>query len=138
MGKAGVINDIHTMELMAKVVREVVSKTKTEVFTLVGHSMGGYVALAFTETNEAVVEKLILLNSTPEDDSEKRKENRDRALKVLSQNPKTFINMAVDSLFVENTRQIYQKDIERMKKEASKFPLEGIKAAILGMKYTKK
>ena len=136
-GKSGCISETHSMELMAEVLNSVLKKHKINSATLIGHSMGGYVALAFTELYNHKVDKLILLNSTPAADSEERKQNRDRALKVIAQNSKAFISMAISNLFVESAQDKYASEIQKMKDEAYTFPIEGITAAILGMKNRK-
>ena len=136
-GKSGVIAETHSMELMAEVVNEVLQKLGISKATFIGHSMGGYVALAFAEPFPEKVERLILLNSTPMADSEERKENRDRALKVIDQNPQAYISMAIGNLFAESSREKFAAAIENLKKEAYSFPMEGIKAAIRGMRDRK-
>ena len=136
-GKSGVISEIHSMELMAEVVHELMQQLEISSATFIGHSMGGYVALAFTEMFEEKIEKLVLLNSTPAADSEERKENRNRALKVIDQNPQAYISMAIGNLFAETSREKYSVEIEILKREAYSFPVEGIKAAIKGMRNRK-
>lgn len=136
-GKSGCLSETHSMELMAEVVHKILEKEKIQSATFMGHSMGGYVALAFAEIYQQRVDKLILLNSTPEEDSPDRKMNRDRSLKVISKNPEIYIKMAIDNLFVESSQDLYASEIEKLKKEALEFPVEGIKAAILGMKIRK-
>jgi pimeloyl-ACP methyl ester carboxylesterase len=133
-GRSGCVSGIHTMELMAKVVHTIVVTNNFKSAMLVGHSMGGYVALAYTDIYQSEVDKLILLNSTPAADSVVRKKNRDRAIRVVLKNPSLFISMSVNSLFVENTHDLYALDIQKMKNEAFLFPTEGILAAILGMR----
>lgn len=136
-GKSSVISETHSMELMAEVVNEMMQKLEIASATFVGHSMGGYVALAYTEMFSDNVEKLILLNSTPTADTEERKENRDRALKVIDQNPQAYISMAIGNLFAESSREKFATEIEALKTEAYSFPREGIKAAIRGMRDRK-
>ena len=133
-GRSGCVSTIHTMELMAKVVHAIVETNNFKSATIVGHSMGGYVALAYTDIYQSEVDKLILLNSTPAADSVVRKKNRDRALGVVRKNPSLFISMSVNSLFVENTHDLYALDIQKLKKEALLFSPGGISAAILGMR----
>ncbi len=132
-GKSGVISEIHSMELMAEVVNEILQHLQISSATFIGHSMGGYVALALTEMFPEKIEKLILLNSTPVADSEERKKNRNRALKIIDQNPQAYISMAIGNLFAETSREKFTDEIEALKKEAYSFPVEGIKAAIKGM-----
>ncbi|MEH6763546.1 MAG: alpha/beta hydrolase [Aequorivita antarctica] len=136
-GKSGVISEIHSMELMAEVVNELLQHLQISSATFIGHSMGGYVALAYAEMFSEKVEKLILLNSTPIVDSEERKENRNRALKVIDQNPQAYISMAIGNLFAETSRKKFAAEIEMLKKEVYSFPVEGIKAAIKGMRDRK-
>ena len=132
-GKSSVIAKTHSMQLMAEVVKSVLNEVNIESAIFVGHSMGGYVALAYAELYENDIEKLVLLNSTPTADSEERKENRRRALNVIDYNAEAFISMAITNLFQEHSQQKYISDIENLKKEAIQFPVEGIKAAIQGM-----
>jgi len=132
-GKSGVISETHTMQLMAEVVKSVLNKLNIEFATFVGHSMGGYVALAYTELFENEVEALVLLNSLPTADSEERKQNRRRALKVLDHNADAFISMAIVNLFSENSRKRFTSEIETLKEEALQFSVVGIQAAIRGM-----
>ena len=48
-GKSKVYQGIHTVELMAEKVKEVIDALKLEKINLLGHSLGGYVSLAFAE-----------------------------------------------------------------------------------------
>lgn len=132
-GKSDVISEIHTMQLMAEVVHSVLRKLNIHKAIFVSHSMGGYVALAYTELFESEVEKLILLNSLPIADSEERKQNRRRALKVLDYNPEAFISMAIGNLFSEKSKKKFTSEIEQLKGRALQFPVAGIQAAIRGM-----
>lgn len=136
-GKSGIIAETHSMELMAEVVNEILQQLQIASATFIGHSMGGYVALAYAEMFPEKVETLILMNSTPASDSEEKKENRDRALKVIDQNPKAYISMAIGNLFAESSREKFATEIEALKTEAYSFPVEGIKAAIKGMRDRK-
>lgn len=136
-GKSDVISEIHSMELMADVVDQLLKHLEISSATFIGHSMGGYVTMAYAEMFPEKVDKLILLNSTPAADSEERKENRNRALKVFDQNPSAFISMAITNLFSETSRQKFSAEIDSLKKDANSFPLGGIKAAIKGMRDRK-
>lgn len=136
-GKSGIISEIHAMELMAEVVNSLLKELKVESATFIGHSMGGYVALAYAELHEKEVEKLILLNSTSAADSEERKENRDRSLDIVDKVPEAYISMAIGNLFAESSREKFGSEIEALKKEAYAFPIEGIQAAIRGMRDRK-
>src|SRR5690606_8851022 len=50
-GQTGCLSYVHTMELMAEAVEAVLNHLNIETPIFIGHSMGGYVALAFAEKN---------------------------------------------------------------------------------------
>ena len=65
-GKTGCLGYVHTMELMAEAVEAVLIHLKIKQSTFIGHSMGGYVSLAFAEKNPDAIKGLcfmILFNS---------------------------------------------------------------------------
>lgn len=133
-GKTGCIGYIHSMELMAKTVKAVLKHLKIKQSIFIGHSMGGYVALAFAEKNPNAVTGLCLMNSTAEEDSEDKKINRDRAILAVKQNHKTFIRLAINNLFRPKNRKIFSEEILQITKEALQTSLQGIIAALEGMK----
>jgi pimeloyl-ACP methyl ester carboxylesterase len=128
---------IHSMEDNAKIVKAVLSHLRIRKAVFVGHSMGGYVALAFAELYPATIKGLVLLNSTSKEDSTERKHNRDRAIKAVKQNYVNFVRLSIANLFSENNRERLEKEIEKVKLEALKTPLQGIVASLEGMKIRK-
>ena len=133
-GKTGCLGYIHTMKDMAAAVAAVLQHLKIRRSIFIGHSMGGYVALAFAEKNPDAVKGLCLLNSTASADTAEKRQHRDRAIKAVKQNHKTFIRMSIAALFRPKNRKIFASALNRAKKEALKTPLQGIIAALEGMK----
>ncbi|WP_396162733.1 alpha/beta fold hydrolase [Flavobacterium sp.] len=128
---------VHTMEDQADMVHHVLQKLKIRKAALIGHSMGGYVTLAFAELYPNTVKGIVLINSTSRADSDERKRNRDRAIVAVKQNYSAFIRMSIANLFSENNRERLDDRIEEVKLEALKTPLQGIVAALEGMKIRK-
>lgn len=128
---------IHSMEDNADVVHAVLSELKIRKAVFVGHSMGGYVALAFAELYADNVKGIVLLNSTSRADSDERKANRDRAIKAVKQNYTNFVRLSIANLFSEQNREKLEAEIESVKLEALKTPLQGIVASLEGMKIRK-
>ena len=137
LGKSGVIQEIHTMEMMAEVVNTILKRLKIESATFIGHSMGGYVTMAIAELYPDKVEKIVLLNSTTVSDSVEKKETRDRAISLFEKNPRAFISMAIGNWAIESSREKFASELENLKEEAYSFPLEGITAALKGMRDRK-
>ena len=136
-GQTDCLGYVHSMEDQADVVHAVLHNLKIRKVIFVGHSMGGYVALAFAELYPNYMKGLVLLNSTSKADSDERKKNRDRAIKAVKQNYETFVRMSIANLFSEDNRERLANEIENVKLEALKTPLQGIVAALEGMKIRK-
>lgn len=133
-GKTDCLGYMHTMEEMAEIVFAVLKLLRLRKVKLVGHSMGGYVALAFAEKNPEMVKSICLMNSTAQADSTERKELRSRANQMAQKNYSNMVKMSIANLFSpENVTQL-KPTIEIVKKEALKTPLQGYMAAQEGMK----
>lgn len=133
-GKTPCLGYIHTMEDMAKSINALLNHLNIKDAVIIGHSMGGYVSLAFSELFPAKVNGIGLVNSTSEPDSEEKKQNRDRAIKAVKHNQQTFVGMSVANLFAQENRERFLNEIFQIKKQALKTPVQGIIAALEGMK----
>ena len=133
-GKTECLGYLHSMDLMAEAVNAALKKLRIRRVQIIGHSMGGYVALAFCEIFPEKVKALCLMNSTSRADNEEKKTNRDRAIEAVKNNYEIFIRISVSNLFNPENRLILKKDIENVTQEALKTPLQGIVAALEGMK----
>lgn len=133
-GQTGCMGYIHTMDMMAEAVHSVLSYLKIKKCTIVGHSMGGYVALAYTEKHPNLVNGILLVNSTSQADSNEKKHNRDRAIAAVKYDYRTFIRVAIANLFNPDHKKTFSEAIKTITNEALKTPLQGIVAALEGMK----
>ncbi|QBZ96987.1 alpha/beta fold hydrolase [Flavobacterium sangjuense] len=136
-GETECLGYVHSMEDQADMVHAILQDLKIRKAVFVGHSMGGYVALAFAELYPDYMKGLFLLNSTSRADSDERKINRDRAIKAVKQNYTNFVRLSIANLFSEDNREKLETEIEKVKLEALKTPLQGIVAALEGMKIRK-
>ncbi|WP_340201276.1 alpha/beta fold hydrolase [Ascidiimonas sp. W6] len=140
-GKTGNLGYIHTMEMMADAVLAVLDYLSIKRSIFIGHSMGGYVALALAAKKPHRISKLVLMNSTWKDDNLERKMNRDRSVEAVRKSHRVFVNLSIPSLFADKNRTLLKKELAKIKKEALKISLQGIIAALEGMKirpdYTK-
>lgn len=136
-GKTECLGYIHSMEENAEAVHTVLNKLKVQKAVFVGHSMGGYVALAFAEIYPEMMDGLVLMNSTSKADSEERKANRSRAIKAVKKEYISFVRLSIANLFCPENREKLVAEIEKVKLEALKTPLQGIVASLEGMKIRK-
>lgn len=137
MGKSGVLQETHTMELMAEAIAALLTHLNIEKTTLVGHSMGGYISLAFVELFAERVEKIIMLNSTFRADTEARVDVRNRSIRLVNEHPRAFVSMAIGNWAVADSRERFKDEIQHLKDLAFQFPISGITAALRGMRDRK-
>jgi pimeloyl-ACP methyl ester carboxylesterase len=136
-GESGCLGYVHSMEDNAEAVRAVLSKMRIRKAVFVGHSMGGYVALAFAELYPATLKGLVVLNSTSKADSEERKTNRSRAINAVKKDYIGFVRLSIANLFNPDNRELLVDEIEKVRVEALQTPLQGIVASLEGMKIRK-
>lgn len=129
-GKSGNTGYVHTMQDMAKVVKAVMNQHRLRRVVLVGHSMGGYVSLAFGEKYPDNVIGCCLFHSTAFADTDQKKKDRDRAIKVAQKNQKLFVNETIPNLFFKKDKKL----IFAIKKIAIKTSVQSTIAALEGMK----
>jgi len=136
-GESDSLGYVHSMEDNASAVLEVLNHLEISESIVVGHSMGGYVGLAFAELFPENIQKLVLLNSSSKEDSAEKKLNRTRAIEAVKKNYVTFVSMSIANLFSEENRTKLVAEIEKVKVQALKTPLQGIVASLEGMKTRK-
>ena len=134
-GKSGIIDEVHTMELLADVVRFVLDVSFIEKCILIGHSLGGYVTLAFADNYPNRLLGYCLFHSTPYPDSEEKKENRDKEIELVRAGKKDLIFSAhVPKEFYEGNLEHLQDEVNRARNIARNTPGDGIIATLEGMK----
>ncbi|RXG14255.1 pimeloyl-ACP methyl ester carboxylesterase [Leeuwenhoekiella aestuarii] len=132
-GNSNVLPGDNTMSKMAVSLNQLFDDLGVNQVKFVGHSMGGYVALAYAALFPEKTAGICLLNSTPEADTEARKELRQHGIAVAQKNYKAMISMSVANLFSEELRGKLKEEISYTKKEALKTPLAGYVACQNGM-----
>ncbi len=126
----------HTMELMAEAIKAVLDALRIRKALLVGHSLGGYIALAFAEAYPDKVRGLILINSTAKGDSSERKESRDRLINLMKKNKDQALRALVPSFFAIKQRGRHWH-VKKYLQWARACSLQGIVATLEGMKIRK-
>jgi pimeloyl-ACP methyl ester carboxylesterase len=133
-GQSENIAEVHSMEMMAEIVKELLDRLQIEKYVIIGHSMGGYVALAFAEMFEKQTKGFGMFHSHALADSTEAKINRGRAIQVVKENHKDFISSFIPDLFAKANQEIYQKEILEIQTESRLMEKEDIIAALNGMR----
>lgn len=134
-GRSGVYSAIDTMAIMADAVKHVLDFLGIGRAVIIGHSMGGYAALAFEDFYPEVTIGFGLFHSHALADSEDKKENRDREIALVNAGKKQqFINVNISNAFASDNHEKLADQIDRAKKIALATPDKGIILALEGMK----
>ncbi len=133
-GESDNFSEVHTMEFMAETVKFILDNEGIEKGVLVGHSMGGYMSLAFADLFPKMIEGLVLFHSSATADTEEVKQNRDRLIKIVQENKKSFINSFIPSLFSPENKELFKEKINGIIETSNQTSVEGITAALEGMK----
>ena len=132
-GRSDCIDNIHTMNLMADCVKEVLNEEKTDNCIVIGHSMGGYVTLAFAEKYSEFMKGLGLFHSSALADTPEGKANRVKTIEVIENNHNKFIMNFIPDLFTPSSRTTLKKEIDILINNAQKMSKQAIIAALRGM-----
>ncbi len=136
-GKSEVISDNHSMRTMAGAVNSVINHEGISKCILVGHSMGGYVALAFSELFENKLNGIVMFHSQAAADDEEAKINRNRTIKIVENNHAKFISGFIPSLFTEDNAVKFSTQIQQIIDSSLLTKNIGIIAALAGMRDRK-
>ena len=96
---------------MSEDLRELIEDHQIEKPVIIGHSMGGYVALAFAEKYPAMIKGLGLFHSSAFPDTAEGKANRAKAIEAIEKNHSGFIMNFIPDLFAPAYREILKKEI---------------------------
>ena len=133
-GKTDIFYENHTMEFMADVVNSVLEDENINHCILVGHSMGGYVSLAFAKKYEVKLKGLVLFHSHAGADDEQGILNRNRTIEIVKKNHKNFISGFIPLLFAEDNIEKYSNTINKLKTDSLQTSAQGVMAALAGMR----
>ncbi len=85
------IQENQTIDSMAAAVKQTLDEVKIQHAVMIGHSMGGYVALSFAEQFPEYLKGLILLHSHPFADSDEKKQSRMQEIELVRQGKKSLL-----------------------------------------------
>lgn len=124
----------HSMEFLADTVADAMQALGIERYTVVGHSMGGYVALALCERHPERLEGLVLLSSTPNADTPEKADNRRREIELVRAGRKEALaRVAPGAGFAEENRRRLQDAIDDLTEQVFVTEDAGIVALLNGM-----
>ncbi|WP_043931916.1 alpha/beta fold hydrolase [Bacillus sp. EB01] len=124
-----------SIEEMADAIKELLEYTGLQKVTMFGHSMGGYVTLAFAEKYPEMLDGFSLVHSTGSSDSEEAKAGREsNAKKVVEEGLDILIHGLAPKLFSPDNEEHCKDEIDQVKKIGLSTSIKGTVSALLAMK----
>jgi pimeloyl-ACP methyl ester carboxylesterase len=134
-GKSECIGYIHTMEMMADLVKKLMDSLNLRKYVVLGHSMGGYVSMAIAEMFPDNIKGIGLIHSTAAGDNENKKKDRNKLIKLLKKNKNLDLpSIVIPGLFRDDTNTYINKQKNLYIKRAKKISARALIACLEGMK----
>lgn len=125
----------YSMEAAAGYIRETLQALNINKCTLVGHSMGGYVAMALAEKYPELLAGLVLFHSSALPDTDEKKENRNKTIAFIQQHGVAkFMDTFVSPLFYEGNREKQAAAISFLTETGKRLTPETVTGALAGMR----
>lgn len=106
-------------------------------FSIVGHSLGGYIAAAMLEQNPERIERVVMFHSTSRSDNPEKRKNRDKTVRIVSQNRQLFFREMIKNLFNSKRLHLFSEQMENLYQQAESIKTQSIVAALIGMRDRK-
>lgn len=123
-----------TIEAYAEELYSLLQTSGVQKVVLIGHSMGGYIALAFAESHPECLNGLGLFHSTAFADDDERKAKRQQAIEQLEQQGRgPFIEATVPNMFADENKESMAATIQTVIEKGRNLPADALKMGIKAM-----
>lgn len=120
-GSSDLIDDM-SMEGMAESIYFILMQEKVEKCTVIGHSMGGYITLAFAEKYPDLLENFGLFHSTTVADTEEKRNNcKEGIQKIKESGAPAFLKDFIPGLYSSSSQTAHLSIIQEHIKNVSYF-----------------
>ena len=132
-GLSEMISDVQTMEMMANHIHVLLKQINVTDLVMIGHSMGGYITLAYATQYPSELRGIGLFHSQALADSDQARKGRERAIEIVQQDRDGFIFNFIPDLFAESNREMCHEQIKWLQKGAKSMTKESIISCLKGM-----
>ncbi len=129
-GKSTILKDDNTLisiDDYAEVIIKILEKEVVTKCSIIGHSMGGYITLAFAEKYPKLLNGFGLFHSSAFADTDERKQARLKSIKYLQKNnPVPFLKKSIPDLFTDQYKQKHWDVIENLINAGKSFSSQAL------------
>ena len=115
------------LEDYADCIKALLDELEIESCILLGHSMGGYITLAFAEKYRDYIEAFGLVHSTAYADTEEKIATRKKGIKFIEEHgPHAFLKYSTPNLFSEEFKKQHEDVIRTLIDKGKNFSVEAL------------
>jgi pimeloyl-ACP methyl ester carboxylesterase len=134
-GDSAYNNSLNRISDFAEFIGAILENEKINELVLIGHSMGGYISLAFAEKYPEKIRALGLFHSSSYSDSEEKKESRDKNIRFIqNHDPSLFIEQSIPGLFSDTFKAEHPEEISKLINRYANFKRESLVQYLNAMK----
>lgn len=134
-GESGNWGRVHSMDDLAGAVKAILEAEGIDKVFLAGHSMGGYVCMAFADLYPEKLSAYALVHSSPFADTEEKRTMREREISlVLCGKKRQIVLVNIPKAFASENLERMSTEVDRLKLMALGSPDKGMIALLNGMK----
>ena len=123
----GNIEDAALIDCYAEIIKAIIDAETIKSCILIGHSMGGYITLAFAERYAVLLNGFGLFHSTAFADADEKREIRKRGIAFIQKHGAyEFLKQSIPNLFVPAFLISHKNEVEALIDAASNFTSEAL------------
>lgn len=133
-GQSAIGNSQLSVESMAEVTKQMMDAEKIDQCIMLGHSMGGYVTLAFAEAYPERLTAFGLIHSTAYADNEEKKEARQKSISFIKEHSAAeFMKTTIPNLFSQSFNSKHKEQVDELMTQGNQFTAETLIAYYTAM-----
>ncbi len=133
-GLSKVYSECHSIEFLASAIKGLLDCLQIKKVFLTGHSLGGYIALAFVELYPYMLGGYCLFHSHPFADTPETVDKREKEIKIVKSGKKYLLYPDnISKMYATKNLEKFREEVQRSKDIAATIPDEGIIAVLNGM-----
>lgn len=133
-GESKIGNKELSMESMAEMIKQMMDEEKISQCIMLGHSMGGYVTLAFAELYPERLSAFGLIHSTAYADNEEKKAARQKSISFIKEHTAAeFMKTTIPNLFSQTFNTEHKEQVDELIEQGNQFTAEALIAYYTAM-----
>lgn len=133
-GQSQGLNESFNMNDLANLVHAILVHEKISRASFVGHSLGAYISFELLDAFAELVTGICVFHSSAAADSKARKNNRNKAIRLIDKDSSKFLTAFMPHLFAPKNRDLYQSEIKALMQCSENIKIEDVVKMIEAMR----